>query len=154
MGPQFNTNMLKHNHTVHHTPLPCGGVRGRVRWVFLSHNLKIAFRNLLKYKFQTLVSVVALAVGMVTLAATHFVLSHYAPPAICDEPYYDRLYATAFAKMNQEDKSSDNTFSWYWGENVNIITSDIHNALTSNGGIAGLKNCYMPIWVPIPERCL
>ena len=121
---------------VHHTPLHRGRGWG---WVHFFHNLKIAFRNLLKYKFQTLVSVLALAVGMVTLAATHFVLRYYAPPAICDEPYYDRLYAMAFAKMNQEDKSSDNRFSWYWGENVNIITSDIHNALTSNGGIAGVE---------------
>ena len=95
----------------------------------LSHNLKIAIRNLLKYKFQTLVSVLALAVGMVTLVATHFVLSHYAPPAICDEPYYDRLYEMSFAK------NSSNTF------NV-TITSDIHTALTSNGGMPGVEKLF------------
>ena len=36
------------------------------------HNLKVAWRNLMKYKTQNLVSIVALAVGIVTLAATHF----------------------------------------------------------------------------------
>ena len=95
----------------------------------LLHNLKIAFRNLLKYKFQTLVSVLALAVGMVTLAATHFVLRYYAPPAICDEPYYDRLYEMSFAKT-----SSDKF-------NV-TITSDIHTALTSNGGMPGVEKLF------------
>ncbi len=53
----------------------------------MTHNLKIAYRNLMKYKFQTLVSVLALAVGMVTLAAMHFVLKHFGPPAITEEPY-------------------------------------------------------------------
>ena len=64
----------------------------------LLHTLKISLRNLLKYKLQNAISILALAVGMVTLAATHFVLSHYAPPAVCDEPYYDRLYEMSFAK--------------------------------------------------------
>ena len=45
--------------------------------MMILHNLKVAWRNLMKYKTQTLVSVVALAVGMVTLAATHFVLKKY-----------------------------------------------------------------------------
>ena len=98
-------------------------------WVHFSHNLKIAYRNLMKYKFQTLVSVLALAVGMVTLAATHFVLRYYAPPAICDEPYYDRLYEMSFAKI-----SSDKF-------NV-TITSDIHTALTSNGGMPGVEKLF------------
>ena len=97
--------------------------------LILPHNLKIAYRNLMKYKFQTLISVVALAVGMVTLAATHFVLRYYAPPAICDEPYYDRLYEMSFAKI------SSNTF------NV-TITSDIHTALTSNGGMPGVEKLF------------
>ena len=99
MTNQPNTN----HHSVHPTPLPCGGVRGRVHWVFLSHTLKIAYRNLMKYKFQTLVSVLALAVGMVTLAATHFVLIHFGNPAICDEPYFDRTYEMSFVKLHHED---------------------------------------------------
>ena len=48
------------------------------------HYLKIALRNLMKYKLQMLVSIVALAVGVVTLAATHFVLKYMREPAILD----------------------------------------------------------------------
>ena len=63
--------MKNHNQSqspVHHTPLPCGGVRGRVRWVFLSHHLKTAWRNLLKYKTQNIISIACLAVGVVCFA--------------------------------------------------------------------------------------
>ena len=64
--------------------------------MMILHNLKVAWRNLIKYKTQTLVSIVALAVGMVTLAATHFVLKHMGPPSIAHEPYYDRCYVMRF----------------------------------------------------------
>lgn len=56
------------------------------------HNLKVACRNLMKYRTQNIVSIVALAVGIVTLAATHFVLKHVGPPSIANESYYDRCY--------------------------------------------------------------
>ena len=39
------------------------------------HNLKVALRNLLKYKLQTFISVLSIAVGIVTLAFTHAALS-------------------------------------------------------------------------------
>lgn len=51
---------------------------------YVSPHLKISLRNLLKYKLQNAISILALAVGMVTLAATHFVLMHFGNPAICD----------------------------------------------------------------------
>ena len=66
------------------------------------HNLKVAWRNLIKYKTQTVVSVIALAVGMVALAATHFVLKHMGSPAIADEPYYDRCYVMRFREAQSE----------------------------------------------------
>ena len=73
MGPQFNTNMLKHNHSIAPTP----SLSGRVGvGPLLLHNLKIALRNLLKYKLQNLISIIALAVGIVTLTATHFIVKH------------------------------------------------------------------------------
>ncbi len=135
----MTNNTSANHHPVHPTPLPCGGVRGRVRWVFLSHNLKIAYRNLMKYKFQTLVSVVALAVGMVTLAAMHFVLSHYAPPAVCDEPYYDRLYEMSFAKSATEEQVADEVPN---NQNRITINDEIHAALTSGGGMAGVEKLF------------
>ncbi len=134
--------------SVHHTPLPCGGVRGRVRWVFLSHNLKIAYRNLMKYKFQTLVSVLALAVGMVTLAATHFVLKHMGAPSISKEEYYDRCYVADFPNESYKlpvDKE-DGTQEW-----VTIpterVTPEMHDALFSGGPLPGvekvIRNAFM-----------
>ena len=105
----------------------------------MTHNLKIAYRNLMKYKFQTLVSVVALAVGMVTLAATHFVLSHYAPPAVCDEPYYDRLYEMSFVKSATEEQVADDVPN---NQNRITINDEIHTALTSGGGMAGVEKLF------------
>ena len=126
----------------------CGGVRGRVRWVFLSHNLKIAYRNLMKYKFQTLVSVVALAVGMVTLAATHFVLKHMGPPSITKEEYYDRCYVADFPNESYKlpvDKE-DGTQEWVTIPTENV-TPEMHDALFSGGPLPGvekvIRNAFM-----------
>lgn len=105
----------------------------------MTHTLKIAYRNLMKYKFQTLVSVLALAVGMVTLAATHFVLSHYAPPAVCDEPYYDRLYEMSFVKSATKEQVADDVPS---NQNRITINDEIHAALTSGGGMAGVEKLF------------
>ena len=41
-----------------------------------THTLKISLRNLSKYKLQNLISIIALAVGIVTLTATHFIVKH------------------------------------------------------------------------------
>ena len=60
------------------------------------HNITLAWRNLTKYKLQNTLSVVALAVGMTTLACTHFVVKHLAAPAICDQPHYSRTYVIEF----------------------------------------------------------
>ena len=40
----------------------------------LLHNLKVALRNILKYKVQTLGSIMSLAIGMVTLAVVHLAM--------------------------------------------------------------------------------
>ena len=103
------------------------------------HTLKISLRNLLKYKLQNAISILALAVGMVTLAATHFVLSHYAPPAICDEPYYDRLYEMSFAKSATEEQVADDVPN---NQNRIEINDEIHAALTSGGGMAGVEKLF------------
>ena len=109
----------------------------------LLHYFKISWRNLLKYKVQTLVSVLALAVGMVTLAAMHFVLRYYAPPAICDEPYYDRLYEMSFAKISSDKDVADKAGEGTQFDTFNVtITSDIHTALTSNGGMPGVEKLF------------
>ena len=154
--------MQNHNHPLHPTPSLTGRARsseeapsvllclGRgalpsaTRGLagvgpLLLHNLKIAYRNLMKYKFQTLVSVLALAVGMVTLVATHFVLSHYAPPAVCDEPYYDRLYEMSFVRSATEEQVADEVPNY---QNRITINDEIHAALTSGGGMAGVEKLF------------
>ena len=66
---------------VHHTPLPCGGVRGRVRWVWgglLANSFATAWRNLLKYKVQNAISSACLAVGVVCFAITVHIMFNFA----------------------------------------------------------------------------
>ena len=55
---------------VHPTPLHTGRGWGWVRLSFLLHNLKTAWRNLLKYKVQNVISIACLAVGVVCFAIT------------------------------------------------------------------------------------
>ena len=52
------------------------------------HNLKVAVRNLMKYKLQTLISVLSIAIGIVTLAFAHAAIAEaetalYLQPALC-----------------------------------------------------------------------
>ncbi|MDE6380721.1 MAG: ABC transporter permease, partial [Muribaculaceae bacterium] len=63
----------------------------------LSHDLKVAVRNLLKYKLQTLISIVSIAIGIVTLSLTHSLISAYRLPSIFYESYYDRAYKISFS---------------------------------------------------------
>ena len=91
----------------------------------LSHNIKVALRNILKYKVQTLVSVLSLAVGMVTLSVVHSFLLNFQPSAICSEPYYDRTCAINFS-MKQTQTS------------VNV-NADIVRALNANGGLRSIE---------------
>lgn len=109
------------------------------------HNLKIAWRNLMKYKTQTLVSVVALAVGMVTLAATHFVLKHMGPPSIAAEPYYDRCHVMRFTKIQEAAKidsipTDDGRIAF--GTSYNQVTPEMESALTAGGGLPGVEKTF------------
>ena len=64
---------------LHHTPLPCGGVRGRVRWGgLLANSFATSWRNLLKYKVQNAISIACLAVGVVCFAITVHIMFNFA----------------------------------------------------------------------------
>ena len=93
----------------------------------------------MKYKFQTLVSIVALAVGMVTLAAMHFVLKHFGNPAICDEPYYERTYVAELSNghHNYAITKEDGTQEWMFV--YTRITTEMHDALFSGGPLPGVE---------------
>ncbi len=64
------------------------------------HNLKVAVRNLMKYKLQTAISVLSIAVGIVTLSFTHSLLSRIQLPSIYYQSYYDRAYKVTFRSIN------------------------------------------------------
>lgn len=67
------------------------------------HNIKVAWRNLMNYKLQTLISVLSIAIGIVTLAFTHSMLLLCEWPPIHDEPYYERAYWIRFKSLNEDE---------------------------------------------------
>ena len=73
--------MQNHNQSqspVHPSPLPCGGVRGWVRWGgLLANSLATAWRNLLKYKIQNAISILCLAAGVVCFAITVYFMYNF-----------------------------------------------------------------------------
>ena len=89
----------------------------------LLHNLKVALRNILKYKVQTLGSILSLAIGMVTLATVHSFLQNFRMASINHEPYYDRVYNLRFDSIQKSQ--SDHSIR---------INGDIVRAVKANGG--------------------
>lgn len=89
----------------------------------LVHNLKVALRNILKYKVQTLDSILSLAIGMVTLAVVHSFLLNFRMASINHEPYYDRVYNLRFDSIQK--RQSDHSIR---------INGDIVRAVKANGG--------------------
>ncbi len=84
------------------------------------HNIKVAVRNLMKYKLQTAISVLSIAVGIVTLALAQSLMSRYTFPAVFEEPYIDRVYEVSFKTKQNEDA---------------VITKEMLTALKGNGGL-------------------
>ena len=68
----------------------------------ITHNLKIAWRNLMKYKMQNLVSVVALAVGMVTITAAMYIASFMREPEYMSLPHYNRWHDVVFEPIDEK----------------------------------------------------
>lgn len=89
----------------------------------LLHSLKVALRNILKYKVQTLGSILSLAIGMVTLATVHSFLQNFRMASINHEPYYDRVYNLRFDSIQK--RQSDHSIR---------INGDIVRAVKANGG--------------------
>lgn len=89
----------------------------------LLHNLKVALRNILKYKVQTLGSILSLAIGMVTFATVHSFLQNFRMASINHEPYYDRVYNLRFDSIQKRQS-----------ENSIRINGDIVRAVKANGG--------------------
>ncbi len=112
------------------------------------HNLKVAIRNLLKYKLQTIISVLSIAIGIVTLSFTHSLMSRYRLPQIFDEPYADRTYIVKFHPTNEETNSrieqEKRMFRVLDAEGCAKIDEDIIRALKGNGGLRNAEKLVVP----------
>ena len=111
-----------------------------------THTLKISLRNLSKYKLQNLISIIALAVGIVTLTATHFIVKHMGAPAISEEAYYDRCYVMELADINSpgvesatDDPPAKNVS---FGDVSYRITDEMLSALTAGGNLPGVEKMF------------
>ena len=100
----------------------------------ITHNLKVAFRNLMKYKLQTVVSILSIAIGILTLAIVHTVLHEFKRPAVTNEPYYDRLYEVAIIDKEQS------------GENKlrNNISFEIMREMKAAGALPSAEKVTFP----------
>ncbi len=70
------------------------------------HNLTIALRNLGKYRLQTIISIVSIAIGIVTMGFVHSILQQYDLPTICSQPHYEQTYTLRFDSIGGEMSNS------------------------------------------------
>ncbi len=95
------------------------------------HNLKVAFRNLEKYKLQTLISVLSIAVGILTISLAHSYLRSVKLNALYDLPFIERTYNVTFKECIS-------------GEDANI-NMDIIRALKGDNGPKSAEQVVVPI---------
>ena len=104
------------------------------------HNLKVAARNLMKYRLQTLISVVSIAIGIVTLAIAHALVSDVKFPAIYSQPYYSRTCAVSLMAANQNEANQNEVDD----RRRTSFTRDIIRALKRDGGLKSVERMAMP----------
>lgn len=105
------------------------------------HNLKVAVRNLMKYKLQVTISVLSIAIGIVTLALVHSFTASFVLPNIYSRPYYDRTY---FLRL---EKSGAQTETDFTGRNISAtleFSTDIIRAIKRDGGLKTAEIIAMP----------
>ncbi|OYP60730.1 hypothetical protein CIL02_07970 [Prevotella sp. P3-122] len=101
----------------------------------LIHNLKIAIRNLMKYKLQTIISVLGIAIGIVTLAFAHSAIERIKLPTIYHQSYYDRAYQVWFDSLNLAPDADTNYVR---------VNKDIIRALKGDGGLKCAEKMAVP----------
>ena len=104
------------------------------------HNLKVAARNLMKYRLQTLISVVSIAIGIVTLAIAHALVSNAKFPAIYSQPYYSRTCTVSLMAANQNEADRDEADDRL----RTSFTRDVIRALKRDGGLKSVERMAMP----------
>lgn len=100
----------------------------------IRHNLLVAFRNLMKYKLQTVVSILSIAIGILTLAIVHTVLHEFKRPAVTNEPYSDRLYEVAIIDREQSGEK-------YYRENISF---EIMREMKAAGALPSAEQVTFP----------
>lgn len=95
------------------------------------HYLKIAVRNLLKYKIQTAISILSIAIGIVTLSLAHTLTNQYRLPSIFHQSYYDRVYKVYIDGHIHQNQN--------WGR-------EIIRAVKSSGNLKGVERLTLSIW--------
>ena len=97
----------------------------------LVHYLTTALRNLAKYKTQTIISIVSLAVGMTVLAVIQCLMYLIRKPAVYSEPYADRCYIMRLKNDKDEQKSTAYHF-----------TATQADLLQGNGGMECVERIF------------
>lgn len=100
----------------------------------IRHNLLVALRNLMKYKLQTVVSILSIAIGILTLAIVHTVLHEFKRPAVINEPYFDRLYEVAIIDKEQSGEK-------YYRENISF---EIMREMKAAGALPSAEQVTFP----------
>lgn len=106
-----------------------------------THHLKTSVRNLLNYKLQTAISVLSIAIGIVTLAFAHAALGRMKFPSLYSQPYYDRTYDVRLRPIEGGDSLAAAEGS---GLPRTAFTFDIIRALKADGGPKCAERMGMP----------
>lgn len=103
--------------------------------LFIIHNLKVALRNMTKYKLQTVISVLSIAIGIVTLAFAHSAAEGAKLPSLYHQSYYDRAYQVWFDSLNRAPDADAQ-----WAD----VTLDLVRAVKQNGGLKCAEKIAVP----------
>ena len=88
----------------------------------------------MKYKLQTVVSILSIAIGILTLAIVHTVLHEFKRPAVINEPYFDRLYEVAII---DKEKSGEK----FYRENISF---EIMREMKAAGALPSAEKVTFP----------
>ena len=95
------------------------------------HNLKVALRNLMKYKLQTLISMLSIAVGILTISLAHSFLSNLKLNALYDRSFIDRTYNVTLRSATSGKKME--------------INGDIVRALKKDDALHSAEQIVLPL---------
>ena len=107
------------------------------------HHLKVAVRNLMKYRLQTLISVLSIAIGIVTLAIAHAMVANTTFPAIYSQPYYSRTCAVSLMKADGDKAQPDAAEPHDRHKRPASFTRDVIRALKRDGGLKSVERMAM-----------